>query len=163
MESLRKTFSMTLFLCLFLSCFVYSTLFHWWQVCAKHAFSGTVCGVGGGPLVDLNVSLFPTERCFPSCFYFSCWKDWCCKCKAFHVVYTSLETFPKSVQTEELWKHALINFFYPLTLKDQTHRPSSLRCLCLNLSGFLLSAQKKLQFHSISLTVPPVGILPGTN
>lgn len=52
-----------------------------------------ICGVGEIPLVELMCSFFPTERCLLSCFQFNLWKDWCCKCEDFDVVYLT-EDFP---------------------------------------------------------------------
>lgn len=132
-EELFFFFFYTVSLSLFVSCFVF-------RICStgsrsenskykKHAIIGTVSGVGGVPLVELNMFLFPTERYILSCFHFSRWKDWCCKCEDFQVVYTAQETFPRLVLSEELWNSAFS--FTCFVNKSDTQATCGLAWICL--------------------------------
>lgn len=105
-----------------------------------------VCGVRGGPLVQWNVSLFPTESYFLSCFHFSRWKDWFwLSCSFLFIPHWRPST--TSVQSEELWKHALFLKFFLFIQITSLQLKSGLVSSLLPLCARTVS-RKKLQFHS---------------
>lgn len=116
-----------------------------------------VCGVRGGPLVQWNVSLFPTESYFLSCFHFSRWKDWFwLSCSFLFIPHWRPST--TSVQSEELWKHALFYFFY--LFKSQAFNLKVAWCLAYFFYVHSLTEKAAVSFQPLWywLTSPSVGI-----
>lgn len=115
-----------------------------------------VCGVRGGPLVQWNVSLFPTESYFLSCFHFSRWKDWFwLSCSFLFIPHWRPST--TSVQSEELWKHALFLIFFNL-FKSQAFNLKVAWCLAYFLYVHAQSHGKSCSFIPTPLILVDIAL-----